>query len=149
MAALVRWTFVGGLGLVALSTQAAVIYDINLYNASGHSVELLIKSSSRIWAMIPPGHSKAFAYYSGVSLRCSGRQLDYRRVDPPSDYISTGLFSTSFKAQLTPDFQIYLLPPSASPPVAQFPRQPKGFPLSPVTNRSNQSMKPVSSLKAS
>ena len=113
----------------AASSRAVVIYDIKLYNASGRSVELIDKATGRSWATIPPGHTKSFAYHGGISLRCAGQQLTYTRVDPPAEYISVGLFSTSFKAQLTPDLKIYLLAPSVTAPAAHLPAQPKGFPL--------------------
>ena len=124
----------------ATSSRAVVIYDIKLYNGSGRSVELIDKATGRSWATIPPGRTKSFAYHGGVSLRCSGQQLTYTRVDPPPEYISAGLFSISFKAQLGSDLKIYLLPPSVSAPAAHLPAQPKGFPLRAATQRSNQAM---------
>src|SRR5438094_626324 len=109
MASLLRITLLTLLlFFAATSSRGAVIYDIKLYNASGRSVELIDKATGRSWATIPPGHIKSFAYYGGVSLRCAGQQVTYTRVDPPAKYISVGLFSTSFKAQLTPDLKIYL-----------------------------------------
>jgi hypothetical protein len=63
--------------LAATSSRAVVIYDIKLYNASGRSVELIDKTTGRSWATIRPGHTKSFAYYGGVSLRCSGQSLTY------------------------------------------------------------------------
>jgi hypothetical protein len=144
MASLVRLSLLAWLLFIAaVVSDAAMIYDVNLYNASGRSVDLMyMKTGGKWtkWATIPPGHSKTFSYYGGVALRDSARLLSYSRVDPPGDYISAGLFSVSFKAQLTPDLRIYLLPPSASFPWAHLPSQPKGFPLAPVTQRSNQAM---------
>jgi hypothetical protein len=125
------------------SSQAVVIYAIDLHNASGRPVELINEKTGGSWATIAPGRSKSFMYFGGITLRCAGRQLHYTRVDPPKDYISTGLFSVSFKAQLAPDLRIYLLPVSARVPVAHLPSQPKDFPLLPVTRRSNQSLQPT------
>ena len=124
----------------ATASDAVVIYEMKLFNASGRPVELLDKSTGKSWATIPPGRTKSFEYYEGVSLRCSGRQFTYRRVDPPSKYISAGLLSTSFKAQLGSDLRIYLLPPSLSPPAVHLPPQPKGFPLRPATHGPNQAL---------
>jgi hypothetical protein len=138
MASLLRLTLLAGLLFVAATaSHAIVIYEMKLYNASGRAVELVDKSTGRSWATIPPGRTKSFEYYEGVSLRCSGRQLSYTRVDPPSQYISVGLFSTSFKAQLGSDLRIYLLPPSVSAPLAHLPPQPNGFPLRPAKHGSN------------
>ena len=120
-----------------------MIYEMKLFNASGRPVELLDKSTGKSWATIPPGHTKSFEYYKGVSLRCSGQQFTYTRVDPPSQYISVGLFSTSFKAQLGSDFRIYLLSRSLSPPADHLPPQPKGFPLRPASHGSNQLLQPT------
>ena len=125
------------------SSQAIVTYAINLQNASGQPVQLISEKTGASCATIASGRSKSFMYWEGVTLRCAGRQLHYMRVDPPKDHISTGLFSVSFKAQLAPDLRIYLLPVSARVPVAHFPSQPKGFPLSPTTRRSNQAMQPT------
>jgi len=132
MAALARFTLLAWFLLFAKPARAVVIYDIKLYNASGRSVELIDKATGRSWATIPPSYTKSFAYYEGVSLRCNGQQLSYTRVDPPPQYISAGLFSTSFRAQLGADLRIYLLAPSASVPVRHLSPQPNGFPLRPV-----------------
>jgi hypothetical protein len=141
MASLVRITLLTLLVFFpAMSGRAVVIYDIKLYNASGRSVELIDKATGRSWATIPPGHTKSFAYHGGVSLRCAGQRLTYIRVDPPADYIAVGLFSTSFKAQLSRDLKIYLLPPSVAAPAVHLPAQPKGFPLRAATQRSNQAL---------
>jgi hypothetical protein len=115
-------------------------YDIKLYNASGRSVELIDKATGRSWATIRPGHTKSFGYHGGVSLRCAGQQLTYPRIDPPSEYISAGLFSTSFKAQLGSDLRIFLLPRSLSPPAIHLPPQPMGFPLRPAKHGSIHAM---------
>ena len=67
------------------------------------------------WAVrtkIPPNNAKTFSYYGGVALRCPGYQLTYTRVDQPTDYVSAGLSSVGFKAQLASDLKIYLLPTS-------------------------------------
>ena len=144
MTSLLRFTLLAGLLFFAATTShAVVIYEMKLFNASGQPVELLDKSTGKSWATIAPGRTKSFEYYEGVSLRCSGRQFTYMRVDPPSQYISVGLFSTSFKAQLGKDLRIYLLPPSLSPPATRIPPQPRGFPLRPVTHGSNHPMKPT------
>jgi hypothetical protein len=141
MTSLLRLTLLTGLLFFgATASHATVIYEMKLFNASGRTVELVDKSTAKNWATIPPGRTKSFEYYEGVSLRCSGRQFTYTRVDPPSQYISVGLFSTSFKAQLTPDLKIYLLPPSVAAPVAHLPAQPKNFPLRAATQRSNHAM---------
>jgi hypothetical protein len=141
MASLLRLTPLAGLLLfVATASHAVVIYEMKLYNASGRPVELVDRSTGKAWATIPAGRTKSFEYYEGVSLRCSGHQFTYTRIDPPSQYISVGLFSTSFKAQLASDFRIYLLPPAVSPPAVQLPPQPKGFPLRPATHGSNQAL---------
>jgi len=141
MRSLLRLTLLTGLlFFAATASHAVVIYEMKLFNASGRTVELLDKSTGKSWATIPPGRTKSFEYYEGVSLRCSGRQFTYTRVDPPSQYISVGLFSTSFKAQLTPDLKIYLLPPSVAAPAAHLPAQPKGFPLRAAAQRSNQAL---------
>jgi hypothetical protein len=116
--------------------QSAMIYDISLYNASSHTVDLLYRKAGgkwALWATIAPNHAKTFSYYGGVALRCSGQQLVYSRVDPPRDYISAGLFSVGFRAQLSSDLRIYLLPPSVLPPAHHLPPQPAGFPLRPRT----------------
>jgi hypothetical protein len=141
VALLFRFTFLALLFFsVGTVSDAAMIYDIKLYNASGRSVEIVDKDTGRSWATIPPGRSKSFTYYGGVSLRCDGRQLTYTRVDPPTYYFSPGLFSTSFKAQLGSDLRIYLLPPSATLPATHLPSQPKGFPLRAATHRPNQAL---------
>jgi hypothetical protein len=120
---------------LAASGLGAVIYDIDLYNATGHSIRLVDEKTGAAWASIEAGHSKKFAYYGGVTLQQSAQRLYFRRVDPPRNYISPGIFSVSFKAQLDPDLKIYLLPPSSRNPVSHIPSQPKGFPLSPVTRK--------------
>jgi hypothetical protein len=94
-------------------SQAVVTYAINLHNASGQPVQLINEKTGASWATIAPGRSKSFMYFGGITLRCPGHQLHYTRVDPPKDYISTGLFSVSFKAQLASDLRIYLLRVSA------------------------------------
>lgn len=148
MTSLLRLTLLAALLLfAATASHAIVIYEMKLFNASGRPVELLDKSTGKSWATIPPGRTKSFEYWEGVSLRCSGRQFTYTRVDPPSQYISVGLFSTSFKAQLTPDLKIYLLPPSVAAPAAHLPAQPKGFPLRAATQRSNQALQPTAGLR--
>jgi hypothetical protein len=127
-----------------------MIYDINLYNASGRSVELMFRRSGGKWAhwvTIPPNRAKTFSYYGGVALRCSGEQRIYSRVDPPPEYISAGLLSVSFKAQLASDLKIYLLPPSVSPPAGDLPPQPKGFPLR-ATKGSNQALERTADRRA-
>ena len=141
---LLRLCFIAWLLFFAAArSQAVVSYAVNLYNATGHRVELVNEKTRATWATIEPGHSKSLMYFDGVTLRCSGRQLHYTRVDPPKEYISTGLSSVTFKAQLGSDLRIYLLSPSSRPPVVQTPSQPKGFPLSPKTRRSNQTMQPA------
>ncbi len=138
MASLARFVALLSVSFFAASANAAMIFDIKLCNATGSLVEL-VDGHGRTWRQIEPGQTKAFSYYGGVSLRCGGRRLSYARVIPPSDYISAGLFSVSFKAQLAPDLRIYLLPPSASQPTSHLPSQPKGFPLHAATTMSNQS----------
>jgi hypothetical protein len=150
MTSLLRLILLAALLLfAATASRAIVIYEMKLFNASGRPVELLDKSTGKSWATIPRGRTKSFEYYEGVSFRCSGQQFTYTRVDPPSQYISVGLFSTSFKAQLTPDLKIYLLPPSVAAPAAHLPAQPKGFPLRAVTPRSNQALERTAARHAS
>jgi hypothetical protein len=131
MKPVIRFGLLGSvLLLAALRADAAMIYDIKLYNGSGQSVELVEKTRGRKLAVIPAGGSKTFAYGGGVFLRVSGRQISYLRADPPPEYISAGLFSVSFKAQLAPNLRIYLLSPTTIPTLL-LPPQPNGFPLLP------------------
>src|SRR5713101_3265112 len=93
-------------------TQGAVLYLIDLYNNCGCPVELVGVRTHSAWVTIKPATSKSFMYWEGITLRISGRQLHFNRVDPPKEY-TTGMSSVTFRAQLNPDLKIYVLLPGA------------------------------------
>jgi len=125
---LIAFVLFGSTGL----TKAIVLYSMDLYNNSGYAVDLIDTRTRSAWTTIANRSRKKFVYWEGAVIRVSNRNLRFARVDPPNEYIATGLFSVSFKAQLNPDLRIYLLPVGTHVPARQIPPQPKGFPLTPI-----------------
>jgi hypothetical protein len=129
-----RPLLIGFAALIALSATrpaaGATAYSLVLFNNTEIPIELVNTRTGATWATLFPGKSKNVPFYDGVTMKVSGRQLHFPRVEAPHTHVRKGLFSITLRAQLNSDLKIWLLSPFEDWHAFKMPPQPAGFPLS-------------------
>jgi len=119
------------LGLTLLSCEAAPI--VHFFNNSGYDVGVVILDEERA---VPTSGEIEFDYpyaaNGGMSIHRGQCILTYLPPSPPWDFMKGGITRGHLRAQLEPDWRIFVVHSGeAFPAAARLDDQPGGFPLVP------------------
>jgi hypothetical protein len=126
-----RWLVAACLGPTLLSCEAAPI--VQFFNNSGYDVGVVILDEER--AAPAPGEIEfdyPYAENGGMSIRRGQCLLIYLPPSPPWDFMKGGITRGHLRAQLEPDWRIFVVRSGKEfPATARSDDQPDGFPLVP------------------
>jgi hypothetical protein len=104
-------------------------------NNTGHDIVLMCEHTKGVITNYPlkTGASVEIGLYLAVTIRGAEPVWTYSSVEVPSSYYERLHFGKRLlKQQIEKDGRIFVVPPGTIGPIANFPVQPPGYPLTPL-----------------